>query len=354
MINFNYQILLNKYIINIKLFNNIRKYKNQKNNTIDLENKKILKSPLKRSNNLIDIKEIKDKDTKEIKEIYEKIEINEFRETNETNKSKEAKENKKKSPLKKQDTFVDLKNLKKKYNYDNENENNKSEEKEDINILLKKKLHGKNKKERIQKENNDNDNYNMYTEDKEYSPSSKINNNNNRLSVLQKFPNLINLYRSETFKYKILIPKTSQLNINEENFIKKGEFKKIIEMKMNKNSHEKNAKPQILTPFQMSIYNNSFLKDKLHTNKEVSSDKAILVKKKYDKTKCLNYETTKHPSSTCTIFNFKVNENSPHKFKEIFLERLKDDNSLFDFSNKVKEILPNKGINHMSHVGFGN
>jgi hypothetical protein len=294
-------------------------------------------------------------DTKQIKE----MQMHDRKETNENNELKDNKNNKdtiNKLPLKRNDTYVDLQKLKNKYNYDNII--NKSEEKEDkINLLTKKKALLKKKKDKNLITNSDNNykynNNNTDTEGKEYSPPSKINN---RYSLLQKFPHLINLYKSsdDIFKSKNIIPKTSQLNVHVENFIKKGEFKKIIEMKMNKNSNEKNNKPKILTPFQKSIYNNSLLKDKLHTNREVSSEKAILVKKIFDKTQCLNYETAKHPSSTCTIFNFKVNENSPHKFKEIFLERLKDDNSLFDFSNKVKEILPNQGINHMSHVGFGN
>ena len=123
---------------------------------------------------------------------------------------------------------------------------------------------------------------------------------------------------------------------------------------MRKISIEKKYKPLNLTPYQLSKCNNDLLKEKLNTNKEVLGEKAVLMKRKYDKKENFDFELVKHPSSTCTIFNFNNRKNSPENFNEIFLEKLKKDDSMLNFDNTRKEILTNQGSNYMSNVGFGN
>lgn len=246
--------------------------------------------------------------------------------------------------MKREGTLVDIQEIKNKYNYVG-NKTLQEEEESSLMNTKSNKLNQNNFNSKLLSSQNDSK---TNSNNLENSSAKK----NKKLSILKNFPHLINLHRDNSLDVKNIIPKSSHLNTNEDKFIKKGEVKKLIEMKMKKLSKEKN-KPQNLTPFQLAICNNNLLKEKLNTNKEVFSERAILMKKKFDKTQTLNYENVKHPSSTCTIFNFKDKRNSPNKFREILLEKLKKDDTLFNFNNTKREILPNQGSNYMSNVGFG-
>jgi len=165
------------------------------------------------------------------------------------------------------------------------------------------------------------------------------------------------LFDSEEFIHKYdlgnIIPKNSVLKVDERKFISRGEVKKYIASKKNMRKNRKSFE-KILTPFQKNENCKCLLKEKLVFNKELLGEKAALYKRSYNNLNKINTDDLQHPSSTCTIFNYKSNKNSNNNnFSEILLTKLTKDNSLLDMGNTTKEILPNIGFKCGSTVGFG-